>query len=104
MTAAIGSPGARWTIANTMTLAPSKVGTASRNRRATNAHIVLARHAHRREVDEPGLRLHEPLHFRRQRAGIEVVGHEDPRRVVHEDLVRPRQDGVLLLQIKGPLG
>src|SRR5687767_6971810 len=104
MTAAIGSPGARWTIANTMTLAPSKVGTASRNRRATNAHIFLARHAHRREVDEPGLRLHEPLHLRRERARIEIVGHEDPRRVVDEDLVRPRQDGVLLLQIKRPLG
>ena len=41
ITAAIGSPGARCTIANTMMLAPSSVGIASSKRRPTYVHTAI---------------------------------------------------------------
>src|SRR5947209_14164951 len=67
ITAAIGSPGARCTIANTMMLAPSSVGIASSRRRPTYAHTSpTLLHRDGRQVHEPALGLHEALHLGRQ--------------------------------------
>src|SRR3989475_1948185 len=102
---AIGSPGARGTIAKTMMLAPSSVGIASSRRRPTYAHTSpTLLHRDGRQVHEPALGLHEALHLGRQRPGILVVHDEDPRRVVHDDLVQLGQRLVLLADVKGALG
>src|SRR5881409_957312 len=74
ITAAIGSPGARCTIAKTMMLAPSSVGIVSSRRRPTYAHTSpTLLHRDGRQVHEPALGLHEALHLGRQRPGILVV-------------------------------
>src|SRR5438094_10459295 len=105
ITAAIGSPGARCTIAKTMMLAPSSVGIASSRRRPTYAHTSpTLLHRDGRQVHEPALGLHEALHLGRQRPGILVVHDEDPRRVVHDDLVQLGERLVLLADVKGALG
>src|SRR5882672_5449170 len=105
ITAAIGSPGARCTIAKTMMLAPSSVGIASSRRRPAYVHTgPTLPHRHRRQVHEPALGLHEALHLRRQRARVLVVHDEDPGRVVDDDLVQLREDLVLLADVEGALG
>src|SRR5437773_7656044 len=43
---------------------------------------ALRRHRHRREVDEPALRLHKALHLRAHRARRDVVGDVEKRRIV----------------------
>src|SRR5205823_399564 len=104
ITAAIGSPGARCTIANTMMLAPSSVGIASRRRRPAYVHTTTTlADGHRGQVYEPALRLDEALHLGRQRARVLVVHDEDPRRVVHHQLVQPGQDLVLLRDVERAL-
>src|SRR5262245_29411862 len=104
ITADMGSPGARCTIVKTMRLAPSKVGIARRSRRPTYAHMTgaasLPPDADRREVHEPRLRRHEALDLRRERARVQVVDDEDPRRVVDDDLVQLRQDLVLAANVE----
>src|SRR5919198_6586688 len=99
ITADMGSPGARCTIAKTMMLAPSSVGMAKSSRRPTYAHTTktppLLADADRREVHEPRLRRHEALDLRRHRARVQVVDNEDPRRVVDDDLVQLGQELVL---------
>src|SRR4029450_10203690 len=105
MTAERGSPGARCTIAKTMTLAPSKVGIVRRSRRPTYAHTTadpsLLPDAHGGQVHEPGLRRHEALDLRRERPRVQGVDNEDPRRVVDDDLVQLRQDLALAADVEG---
>src|SRR6266850_3756699 len=105
ITAAIGSPGARCTIANTMMLAPSRVGIASSRRRPMYVHTEQRRlpHRDRRQIDEPALGLDEALHLGRQRAGVLIVDDEDPRRVVGDHLVEPGEDVILLGDVEGAL-
>src|SRR5262249_59433210 len=108
ITADMGSPGARCTIANTMMLAPSRVGIARSSRRPTYAHTSdappLLRDAHGREVHKPGLRRHAALDLRRDRPRVHVVDDEDPRRVVHHDLVQLREDLVLAADVESLRG
>src|SRR5262245_12398181 len=105
MTAERGSPGARCTIAKTMTLAPSRVGIVRRSRRPTYAHTtaspLLLPDADGGEVHEPGLRRHEAFDLRRERPRVQVVDNEDPRRVVDDDLVQLRQDLALAADVEG---
>ena len=53
--------------------------------------VPLRRDRDRRQVLEPALRLHEPLHLRRHRARVQIVRDKDQRRLLVHHLVQPGQ-------------
>src|SRR5689334_18059549 len=98
--ASAASPGARWIIMKTTIVAAKRVGTTSANRRATHAMLMTA--GLRTVERSPGSALgdlfevqHVLIQAQRDaldifpRGGDEVgMEHEDPRRVLGENLLR----------------